>query len=226
MQSVLMKQPASLSQKPPQPSNNNSKLNKWYRDCSKLPLDCFIDCLVDGDLTALIISGNPTEKELSDAWEHIFLEYCELTSSVSHNASFGLLKEINDLKAKIIIVNNTVEYLSIRWDADLVNILNQLSLNCTLKSEDEQYQKKLRGVLARSKQWYTRLETAKKELEESHKSNKIERSYFDEMLNAMSTMNKYQVDSRTLTVSRFCKALARMAKQAEMYQIKALKNAS
>lgn len=189
-------------------------------------MDCFIDCLVDGDLSALVISGEPTKKELADAWEHIFLEYCSLTASVSNNPSLSLLREINDLKAKIIIVNNIVDFLRLRWDADLIKILNQLSLSCTLSKDDEQYEKKLNSVLNRSKRWYTRLEAAKKELEKLREENKAERSYFDETLNAMSSLYKYQVNSQTLTVTRFCLALTKMVKQAELYQLKALRNAS
>lgn len=228
-----MKSTASLSQTPEQRSKSDSLLSisyRLYNDCGKLPLDRFIDCLVDNDLSQLIITGTATESELQTVWDKIYVQYCQLSQDGSYNEVFEILKEIDDLKAKITIANNSIKHLQLSFDQDLVNVLNSLALRCTVKDGDkgEVLINKLNAVVARIKKWFPRLSKAEKDLNVLRETNtgKIDRAYFDDVLEAMSEHKGYQIEASKITVSRFCRSLVKMNEQAQKENLKNLKNAS
>lgn len=199
-----------------------------YDNCSKLPLDRFIDCLIDNDLQQLIISGVPTDQDLQEVWDKIYVEYCQLSQDGSYNEVFEVMKEINDLRAKITIATDTIKYLSeLNYDKDLVDILNVFALRCTITAEDagDILINKLNTVVARIKKWFPRLNQKERELDELRKKNigKIDRTYFDDVLEVMSEVKGYQIESSKITVSRFCRSLIKMNEQAEREQLKRVK---
>lgn len=195
-----------------------------FNDCAKLPLDRFIDCLIDNDLSQLIISGTATQEQLQQAWDKIYVQYCELSQSGSYNEVFEIMKEINDLRAKITIANNTIAFLQLNYDKDLVDLLNTFALRCDVKEDDkgEVLIDKLNMVIARMKKWFPRLSMREKELEELRKQNtgKIDRVYFDDCLEVMSEAKGYQIEASKITVSRFCRSLTKMNKEAQKENLK------
>lgn len=201
-----------------------------YHDCSKLPLDRFIDCLVDGDLQQLIISGAPTDSQLQEAWDKLYVEYCNLSQDGSYNETFEVMKVINDLRAKITIVDSIIEHLKIYYDKQLIEILNTFALRCNIIESDkgEVLINKLNLVVARMKKWFPQLSQKEKQLEELRKKNtgKIDRSYFDDCLEAMSEAKGYQVEASKITVSRFCRSLVKMNEQAQKENLKNMKHGS
>ncbi|GAC1392817.1 MAG: hypothetical protein NVSMB46_09630 [Candidatus Saccharimonadales bacterium] len=192
--------------------------------CEKLPLDIFIDCLIDNDLKQLIISGTATEKKLQEVWDNIYVQYCQLSQDGTYNQVFELMKEVNDLRAKITIVNSIVTYLQIRFDKELVDILNVFTLLCDITEDDKDdvLITKLNLVVARMKNWFPLLEQREKDLEEIRKTNtgKVDRAYFDDALDIMSEAKGYQIEAGKITVSRFCRSLVRMNEQAKKEQLK------
>lgn len=208
---------------------NTSRLSNLYLDCSKLILDIFIDCIVDNNYTGLIISGTATEKELSEAWEKIYVESCKLSQNGTYNEVFSVLKEIDDLRAKITIASNTVKHLEISFDQDLVNVLNSLALRCNLKQDDtrEVLVNKLNEVVARMKKWLPRLKEREDKLAEirSLNTDKIDRTYFDDWLDAISENKGYHVKSNEITVSRFYRSMAKMKEESERAKIKTMQHA-
>lgn len=213
---------------PPQQSGSVSASCKLYQDCAKLPLDIFIDCLLDNDLQQLIISGVATQDQLQITWDKIYIQYCQLCQDGSYNEVFETLKEINDLRAKIHIVNNIIQYLQICFDNDLVALLNSYALDCTLTAEDKGQVMitKLNMVVARMKRWLTILSQKEKKIEElrEQKTGKITRAYFDEVLETLSDYKGYQLKSSELTVSRFCLALSKMNEERKQQQVKNIKH--
>lgn len=213
--------------------SNNSFL--LFNDCSKLVLDIFIDCIVDSNLKGLIISGVPTDKQLSEAWDKIYVQSCQIAQNGTYNEVFSVLKEIDDLRAKITIASNTVRHLDISsqnelpFDQDLINILNSLALRCNLKDSDtrEVVVTKLNSVIARAKKWVPRLTEREAKLNEIRSTNntKIDREYFDDWLEAMSKDKGYHVKSNEITVSRFYRSMAKMNEDSRKEQIKHLQRA-
>lgn len=205
-------------------SNTSCQL---YNDCSKLPLDRFIDCLIDNDLSQLIISGTASQDELQETWDKIYVQYCQLSQDGTYNEVFQVMKEINDLRAKITIADNIIKHLQINYDKELVDILNVFALRCTITEADtkEALIAKLNIVIARIKKWFPRLHQKEKELEELRKKNtdKIDRTYFDDVLEAMSEVKGFQIEASKITVSRFCRSLVKMNEQAQKDTLKNIK---
>ncbi len=201
-----------------------------YNDCAKLPLDRFIDCLLDNELSQLIISGTPTQEQLQEAWDKIYVQYCQLSQDGSYNEVFEIMKEINDLRSKITIVKNVIDHLQLSFDKELVDILNVFALRCNIVESDkgEMLVNKLNMVVARMKKWFPRLSMREKELDELRNKNigKIDRSYFDDILEAMSENKGYQVEASKITVSRFCRSLVKMNDHAQKENLKNMKHAS
>ncbi len=201
-----------------------------YNDCSKLPLDKFIDCLIDNDLQQLIISGTATESKLQEIWDQIYIQYLQLSQDGSYNETLELFKEIDQLKSKITIVNNTIRYLQIKFDQDLVDIINGFALRCNIieSDRDETLINKLNLVVARMKKWFPRLSQKEKELEELRNKNtvKIDRSYFDDALEAMSQQKGFVIEASKITVSRFCRSLVKMNEQVQKENFKNMKHVS
>lgn len=211
------------------PLGNTSTSSTLFLDCHKLTIDKFQDCLFDNNYTSLIISGHPSHAELVAAWDKVYMEYCELSQNGLYNEIFEVMKTIEDLNAKINICNNIILYLQYGFDQRLVDILNSLALRCDVTAEDEGQIliKKLNGVIGRIKKWFPKLTESEKELERLRNENtgKMDRGYFDDILEAMSEVKGYYIRGEEITVARFCRTFAKMQLDAEKAQMKAQTNA-
>jgi hypothetical protein len=205
----------SLSLKPQQHSASDTGSLRLYRDCSKLTLDRFLDCLFDDDLGVLIIAGNPTKDELHEAWNKIYLEYCTLMQDKTYNELFEKSKEIITLQAKISLVNGIVQHLCLSYSEELVKMLDRIGLRSKILPEDdgEVLEKKLASVVSRGKKWITQLDIQQGELQKLRKKNengKGGREYFDDTMSILSKFMGYHVRESEISVSRFCRDVNRM----------------
>lgn len=205
-------------------SNNDSISYKLYLTCDKLPLEIFKDCLIDNDLTGLIIEGWAPPEKLEEVWKKIYVQYCELSQSPSFNEVFLLNKKIEDIRAKIHIANLSIKLLQLGYDKEIVEVLNSLALVCDLKPEDDKITtvKKLNSVVAQMKKWFPELKQKEKELAALRKdgAGKTDHEYFDSWLDIMSSERGYQVEASRITVSRFCRALIRITEKSMLENIK------
>lgn len=217
------------SKTPPPPSPEVIKFGTLHHSCDKLPLDIYIDCLLDNDLSGLIISGNVTPEELTMAWDKIYAQACEISSSKDSSTVFSLVKEINDLKAKINLTYNILTHLQMSFDEDLVAILNSFALMCTITAEDsgEVLDNKLNTVIAYMKKWFPRLELKEIELEKIRSESKgtTDRGWFDDWLDAIGEAKGYNVQASQITVTRFYRNVTTLSEQAKIQSIKAKKRA-
>lgn len=184
-----------------------------YRSCDKLPLDIFIDCLIDGDLSGL----GPGDQTAT--WDKIYIEYCQLSQDGSYNEVFEIMKEINDLRAKITIANNCITFLQMGYDAEVVGVLNLFALRCNIGPDDRGMVliNKLNTIVARIKKWFPMLAKAEKDLETIRAKSEgatITRSYFDDVLELMSDIKGRNIEASSITVSRFCRVLVKLNKDA------------
>lgn len=84
-----------------------------------------IDCDVDKNLSALIISGFPSEDQLTISWALIQTEFADGIGSNEHRAYLNLLAEIVNLRKKIAIINDMIALLREAWYAGFAKILNK-----------------------------------------------------------------------------------------------------
>ena len=214
-----------------QPSKNISSSVELYLLCEKLPLDIYIDCLIDNDLKGLIISGIATQEHLQEAWDKIYTQSLQLSQSKVYNEAFEILKEIDDCTAKLTIVNNTVKLFSIcneqnlDNDQELINVLNSMALRSGIKPSDRGNEliKKLNAVIGRAKKWAERIEELRKNLaairEENEGDGKADRNYFDAWLDIISEDKGFYVKANEITVSRFYRAIEQIREKATKLEI-------
>jgi hypothetical protein len=188
-------------------------------------LDKFQDCLFENDLSVLIISGSPTQEDLQAAWDKIYVQYCQLSQDSSYNEVFETIKEINDLRAKIYLIDGIIVYLQLSYSKELIDILNVFALRCTIKQEDTGavLADKLNTVLGRAKKWNLKLKQKQGDLEKlrTKSTGKLDRNYFDDQLFEISKFNGYHIKASDITVSQFCRSLNKIV---EHYQREEFKN--
>lgn len=181
-----------------QPSNTKSSLPLLYQDLS-LPLNLFIRCIIKSDLSALVISGDPKQEDVAQAWASIYNKYLDLNEDTQVMYALQLQKEITLLSSLVTEVETCLFYLSINmFHEGLVRILKQNGYEYT---GDVQI---IRNQLAIKRQ---ALESKSKEFKDylaAHEKDEISETYFTKTLIRLA---KYQgvalIRSKDISVEEF-----------------------
>ena len=199
----------SLSVMPKSQSANDTALKNLYQQCNKLTIDKFRDCL-SNDLSVLIIDRNgpqPTQEQLQQTWDKIYIESCQLSQNKAYNQIFELQKEIEYLRAKIYLVDKIVEHLQMCYSFEMVEMLNAMLLRCDLKPQHKgaTLYNKLKSVVGRAKTWVITLKQRQLDMDKLRKEDtvKMDDSYFDDQLDVIAQYIKSYVSATEITVSRF-----------------------
>ena len=206
----------------------------YYKSIDELPLNRFIDCLVDNNLTALIISGQPQDfsnEILSTAWGNIQSQYIERIGTGEYKMYVKLFKEIQLLKITLIQINclaarqtdnNDPGILRLCYDEHLVGELNKLlKTTCTLNWKDpKSYHAELDKCINRSKAFKIQLDLKLLTFDAIEKKNqgkqtpKATREYFVSILVTLSDHAKYMIPD-TIKMSEYCERLKRFNQACE-----------
>lgn len=131
------------------------KAPEVYKRILDLPLRKFIDCSVNENLLALIISGTPSQEELKQAWTIILQEYSTFLGDGESKMYLELMKEVAllDLDYKMIqIMVQALSTVHIKYMADDLNELINYHPRFKFDPKDMvQYNKDLDRCLNRSK---------------------------------------------------------------------------
>ena len=214
----------------PMPSKTVSTSWTLFRECRKLTLEKFIDCLIHNDLNSLIISGNPPKAELENAWHKIYVEYIDLMQAGDEPSDiFQLIKEIQIMNARIVFVDGAVNHLFLQYDQPLVDMLVTVGFSSRLKETDDgdTQIRKLNNVVARAKKMLVDVKLKEAELEKmaeaAQAQGQITEAYFDEWL--LTIQKEFNFGSAAMiTVSQFVKAVRRITARAEQQELKAKTN--
>lgn len=215
-----------------------------YQSISTLPLSKFIECTVDNNLYALIISGAPSDFTLLQiAWANISQEYSEALGSNEYKLFTSLYKEVSLLKIEYesihilvdslrsiqeyILLNNyqvTDEIISIQQS--LCKHLNDtMRTSCRFNNmDDASYQEELNKCIRRSKSLKIKLDLKLLAFEAIQKKNnntgeKMDRKYFDSILITISDFAKYEI-GENITVSKYCERIKRYNQYCESLKSK------
>lgn len=213
-----------------QPLENTSLSGSLYLICEKCPLDVYIDCWVDNDLKRLVITGAASDETLQKTWDKLFLQSLQISQSGTYNEVLEITKEIEDCKAKLTIVNNTVSHFilcnqhGIDNDIELIKVLDSLALRSQIKPEDRDNVliKKLNSVIGRAKKWVDKITQLRKTMDEIKADNdgkKIDRVYFDNWLECISEEKGFFVKANEITVSRFYNSITRVREKAQKLEM-------
>lgn len=191
-----------------------------YQRISDLPLRLFIICLVDNDLSVLIISGTPDDDKLKEAWANIYDEFVNSMGDSENKMYLQLLKEITRLDNKLKIVELIVKVLSTPYRDesanDLIDLLNKIC-NTKFKFNDPS---ELQRCINRSRSFKIQLDLKLSQFKEMQKkmeaggSHKPTKEYFLSLLITLSDHVKYEVTDK-ITVFDFCERMKRFKKYCE-----------
>jgi hypothetical protein len=187
---------------------------KLYTHITKLPMSRFIDCDVDGDLRALIIEGEPSGKELAEAWEGIQEQYASAIGDSEQRLYLSLLKEVNGLSITLHLIETLVVALRSAYVERFANELGQalktkvvLCINGKLVPD---YEKRLDSLLIKASPIRMKhdlrrvhLETLRKKIE-GRGEGKSSREHYQEIITALSNHAGYELQEDTLTVYKYC----------------------
>jgi hypothetical protein len=191
---------------------------KYYSSIVDLPLNKFVEVLIDKNYFALVITGQPTPEDLQTAWDEIMNQYSDVMMDGEGKFHFNLLKEVELLKLDIQKVNICLQILEaeinlpgiVTPDKRYAKDLNKLS-NSNFQfdhSKPHQFRNDLKRATNRSKHLLLLLGVKEKNLEAINtKTNTIiskpTKEYFYSILNTLSMFTKFQL-SDSITVFSFC----------------------
>ncbi len=183
---------------------------KLYQHINELPLSRFIECLVDNNLKALIISGVPHEDALNEAWANIYEQYVEAIGDNENKMYLLLYKEITKTAIDISLIDKLIEVLQTYRVKNFEDMLNG-ALKTNFKfdaSKPEEYEKLLKRCQNRSKSININHNLKKLQLEAMQKkaegkSQKPTKEHFSSVLNVLSKHNAYRVNAADITVYEY-----------------------
>lgn len=218
------------SSTPSMPMSKGTQSSKWYQGIATLPLSRYIDVAVDGNYSALIISGFPSQLELQLAWSKIQQEDADAAGDHEHKLYISLFTDINAIKIKLIEVRELVKNMVNVYHHSFADRLNNLLLtNFKFNPEKpEEYFKLLQGCLNRAKGWQLDLELKEihfKAIQEKNETKgvKLTREYFQSILITISDHAKYPLISDNITVFEFRERIKRYNHHCEQLEKQARK---
>jgi hypothetical protein len=151
----------------------------------------------DGNLRALIISGEPSAFELAAAWENILTEYADVVSTSESKSMMMLQKQILLIKAKLHLIDLAAKVLTARWSKPAADELVKLGYPI----KEETYLHDVDTILVRSRSLIVQLKEREKEYnaresktDPKSKTEKKTRADFDSDIVALSKFQGYRID--------------------------------
>jgi len=195
------------------------RLSNTYHRCSDTPLSVFIEVLLTGNLNVLVRSGKPSPLEISNAWENLFSEYCELVKAPRYVQVLSLSKEIGALTSKLLTVRACISILAYRHSAKAVYILESFGYRGDFdRSDMNRLAKVLEGINTRSKGIEIALAQKKAEYDRLIKAGspgELSREKFASVLLDLSKFMGYQVRADQVTVLEYAALLKKYEQWVE-----------
>lgn len=180
---------------------------EYYRTCEKLPLNLFIQCIIDGNIKALIISGDPTDDQLYEAWAGIYYEYVDLNAN-NEQLYFGILKkEIAILNWTILTVEQSLYFYTIEPRKELVDIIVDNGFEFTFLPEDPQINiNEAMLITNQLSPMKMRLKMKQQELKdytENRENDHVDAQHFNKMLLRLGKYQGYSIKAKDISVAEY-----------------------
>lgn len=208
----------------PMPTDTDQPSGKWYQHITELPLNKYIDCVVDDNVYALVISGQPSDFDLSLTWVQIQQEYSDITGDNEHRMYVLLYRDIKALEMTLKLIHYLVEQMKKVYHEEFARRLNAL-LKTSFEfdyRQPEKYFNELTRCITRSKGIKIDLSLKMVQFEaiqnkNKEKGSKPTREYFQSILITLSDHAKYPVQD-SITVYEFSERLRRFTKYCEQME--------
>lgn len=199
-----------------------------YTKCDTLPLDRYIVCIVDKDLSALInapdtVLQGETPKdytlELKKVWLAIQAEYLSLSQSTMDVDMITTSLEIDAIGVKIELLGHVLELSQQYFSPLFVEIFKSYGVYVELDPSDQiQYLKNLNRISSKSKifivQYNDKLAQLKK-MQSGKPDTKIDRMYFNTSISVLSKFMGYEIKESDTTVSKYISIMNLYSKHCE-----------
>lgn len=179
-----------------------------YRTCSSLPLDRFITILTTSDLTPLIIYGEPSLADISEAWANIYAEYMDINDDNEGVYILRLQSQIALLKNNLIEIETALYCLTLEYRQDLIDILEDHGITIAADPSDfPAYLQAIESADASLAFARLQLETLTNEYiqyENNRQKQTVDKAYFMMTLRRLARFNHVVViKPESITVEEF-----------------------
>jgi len=156
----------------------------------------------------LIISGNPTDQELSDQWEKIIQENGKHTNDHKYDIYQELVYDYGLLIAQHTVVSVCLEMLFVgnmanRIDPEIIKEVRERGYK--IDTTPTAFEKSLQSAKSKCKNLITKAESKRKDIERQFKDkgDKKEHTY-DEIIGFLElALDRTVMDSETLTLAKY-----------------------
>lgn len=155
----------------------------------------------------MVISGEPTQDELINAWNEIIFEYGSSIKTEHNQYLYDLQKQIAELKWHINYVENAVFYLRHKYKQEFIDELKSLGYHGPYNCDDHiQYQAQLDRVVSLCKTNVFDLDQLIDEYKSFHKAlpgetGKQSEEDFEEWIGRLSRFQGYRIEQQTTMVT-------------------------
>jgi hypothetical protein len=195
--------------------------------CDQLLLSNFKRCLIHGDLSALVIKGNPPQADIVQAWANIYSEYIDLSAGTEKDYALQLEADLTLLFSHISDTETCTYILSIlpHFKQEAADILYGYGYKYPWNKEDVTQNKKYYDIinnrLASKRMNYTNKEKELKNILKVREGGTFNDEYFDSMLDTLASWRKVAVIHDTeITVMQFIIMLRNYVKYVDSLKAK------
>ena len=183
---------------------------KLLQNIDVVPLETFINCIVDNDYTGLLVQGHATDEQLHTAFTELYDQYIEAIGGKELVRHIADVKRIAIIQAKVQRAEALIEIIQQYPTRGLFEQL--FTFGYPLPKEEYSYfgiNKVLRIFVAKYKRDKTEADRLIFEYESSQGGKRgtekgYSREYFYDSIVEMSTAFKFQIQLKDLTVSMYC----------------------
>jgi hypothetical protein len=186
-------------------------LSKWCLSIYDTPLSRFEECILKGNLSALIILGFPTEQQLTTAWNSIIEEYTDAMGDGEYNMYINLYKELElmriDYESVKLLVAALRKIYSDYFCDELRRLLRtdfKFNINDlpTYYDELDKCDRRAKGLKINLDLKQIEFDQVKNKLNEKD-NTKIDKNYFTSILITLSRFNKYRL-TKDIFINEYC----------------------
>lgn len=202
----------SVSPRPKMQQGSPSS-NMYHQSCQTLRYDKWIEIVLTGDLSHLIISGTPTGDELESAWKSILTEYSELVQTEKSEDVFAAYKKVVQTEWHISFIDHCIAVLKVQYDKEIADLLSARGFGEVVYSEDrEVYLKSLYGIQMEAKVLVVLLNQytaeykslAKDDISQQEPGAARTRADYEKELWILSKFQGYRIIPAEITVLQYC----------------------
>ena len=200
----ILKEPSVLS---PMTETGTQSVCRLLRTLSECPIAVFKKALCTGDLSLLIVSGDPTDAQLLEAWNEIYFDYAAVLKSDNSDYTFNLAKDIGLLKHHLAYVEWAVLFLRLKYEPEVVEELQTIGYFDLEYSEDPaEWERRLNRVISLAKTKVHDLENLERDYERLNKTTEgksVTEEEFNQTVLELARFQGYRIDQLTTMMDEY-----------------------